>query len=99
MISVKLDNRGLNARIAAQTKALASLPAQGLKEFRSLTPIRSGNARSHTDLTGINQSIVGAYPYAKRLDNNSSPQTRGRGIVTPFKAWWIKQLNIIARMK
>jgi hypothetical protein len=99
MIRVKIDNSQLNFKIAAQTKALAALPAQGLKEFKNLTPIRSGNARSNTDLTGNNQSIVGNYPYAKRLDNNSSPQTRGRGIVNPFKDWWIKQLNIIARMK
>jgi hypothetical protein len=99
MIRVKLNNSGLNARIAAQTKALAALPVQGLKEFRSLTPRRSGNARSHTDLTANNQSIVGAYPYAKRLDNNSSPQTHGRGIVAPFKICWIAQLKKIARMK
>jgi hypothetical protein len=99
MIRVKIDNSQLNFKIAAQTRALAALPAQGLKEFKNLTPIRSGNARSKTQLTANDRSIVGNYPYAQRLDNNWSKHTNGQGIVSPFKAWWIKQINKIARIK
>ena len=40
--------------------------------FRDITPIRSGNARRHTDLKGTN--IVADYAYAERLDRGYSRQ-------------------------
>jgi hypothetical protein len=99
MISVKLDNSILNARLKKQTDALAKLPDQGVQQFKALTPIRSGNARSNTDLTSNKNKIVADYAYAQRLDDNWSPQTRGRGIVAPFTVWWKDQLKKISRMK
>jgi hypothetical protein len=41
--------------------------------FLSATPIKTGNARSKTKLTG--NKIVGAYPYADRLDQGYSTQS------------------------
>jgi hypothetical protein len=69
----------------------------GLKEFKALTPIRSGNARSNTDLTNKNE-IVGNYAYAQRLDRGWSRQAP-RGMIGPFTKWWIDQLKRIARIK
>jgi len=98
-ISVKLDTSKLDLRIRRQQQALAQLPGQALDQFRRLTPIKSGNARSNTDLSGNNKQIIANYAYAQRLDNNWSRQTRGQGMVKPFKAWWIKQIKRIAGLK
>jgi len=40
--------------------------------FHDITPVRSGNARRHTDLKGT--SIVADYAYAERLDRGYSRQ-------------------------
>ena len=40
--------------------------------FKSHTPVRSGNARSHTFQSG--NIIEADYPYAQRLDNGWSKQ-------------------------
>jgi hypothetical protein len=99
MIRVKLDNTNLNMRIKKQTDALDKLSDLGIDKFRALTPIKSGNARSNTDLTTNKKFIVGDYPYAQRLENNWSKQTRGQGIVKPFTNWWVAQINRISRIK
>lgn len=41
--------------------------------FVSATPIKTGNARRKTDLVG--NRIIGAYPYAQRLDEGWSKQS------------------------
>ena len=96
-VSVKVDNSVLNARLKKQQLALAKLPQDGLKEFKSLTPIRSGNARTNTDLTAKNE-IVGDYAYAQRLDHGWSRQAP-RGMIKPFTKWWTDQLKRISRIK
>lgn len=99
MISVKIDNSSLNAKLKKQTDALAKLPVQGEAKFKSLTPIKSGNARSRTNLSGDGRRINASYNYAQALEDNRSPQTRGQGMVRPFLTWWTDQINKIARMK
>jgi hypothetical protein len=32
-------------------------------------------------------TIEADYPYAQRLEDNWSPQTRGQGILRPFERW------------
>ena len=96
-LSVKIDNQALNSRLKRQQQALARLPQAGLKEFQNLTPIRSGNARAHTDLTAKNE-IVADYAYAQRLDNGWSRQAP-KGMVRPFARWWADQLKRISRIK
>ena len=97
-VSVNVDNAVLNARIQRQVRALAGLPARGVDEFRRLTPIDTGRARQSTVLE--RQRIIHAdYPYAERLDQNWSRQTRGRGILKPFIDWWQRQIKLIARIK
>lgn len=43
--------------------------------FRKITPIKSGNARNHTDLNG--DSIEANYPYAYVLDQGRFMSSRG----------------------
>jgi hypothetical protein len=50
-------------------------------KFYSVTPIRSGNARNHTNLK--NDKIEADYPYAQRLDEGYSKQFGGRGMTQP----------------
>lgn len=51
------------------------------QKFVEHTPIRTGNARRSTTLRGT--TIDANYAYAQRLEDNYSPQTRGKGIVQP----------------
>jgi hypothetical protein len=48
------------------------LAKEAYKFFRSKTPIKTGNARRNTHLTGA--TIQGDYPYATRLDKGYSSQ-------------------------
>jgi hypothetical protein len=66
-------------------KSFDAYPDQALEMFRLLTPKRSGNARRRTVLSG--DQIEANYPYAQRLEDNWSPQTRGQGILRPFERW------------
>jgi len=96
-VNVRANTTQLNLKLNRQIAALKALPQQGLTEFRRLTPIDRGNARRRTDLKG--HEIVGDYPYAQRLENNWSSQTRGQGIIKPFTKWWVARLKQIARIK
>jgi len=96
IISIKIDTTNITAKIQKQTTALNKLPADGLVEYRALTPIKSGNARRNTNLMG--NSIQGNYNYASRLDSGSSKQAPA-GMTRPFTKWWNNQVKKIARMK
>ena len=61
--------------------ALDDLPEFAEKSMKANTPIRSGNARRNTNLRG--NTVTAEYAYAQRLEDNWSPQTRGRGIIAP----------------
>ena len=65
-------------------KAVADLPEFAEDVMKAYTPIarvNGGNARRNTTLQG--SSVVADYPYAQRLEDNHSPQTRGQGIIGP----------------
>ena len=74
------------------SNALDTLPEFAQKEMRANTPIRSGNARRNTNLRG-NNTVVANYPYAQRLEDNWSPQTRGQGIIAPTEQEIQKEVN------
>jgi hypothetical protein len=64
----------INKRLE-QLKTLLSpqaLARVAYKEFYRITPIRTGNAKSNTDLR--NNRIEADYPYAQRLDEGWSNQ-------------------------
>lgn len=96
-VSVKIDKNAFTPAVKKIDTALAALPAQGVKEFQALTPKLTGNARRRTTLQS--KEIVADYPYAQRLDDNWSTQTKGQGIVAPFTKWWQQQLKRIAGLK
>jgi hypothetical protein len=83
-IGKRLDQ--LNKQLTDDT-----LSKEGFKYFRSITPIRSGNARRNTFRNG--NEIEANYPYARRLDEGYSPQAR-EGMTQPTIAHmqeWIKK--------
>jgi hypothetical protein len=53
--------------------------------FKDTTPIRTGNARSHTHLIN-NTEILADYPYAQRLDEGYSPQAPS-GMTAPTEEY------------
>lgn len=56
------------------------LATEGAKFMKSITPIRSGNARRNTYSKG--DTIYAEYPYAKRLDEGWSQQNQ-TGLIDP----------------
>ena len=96
-ITVKVDHSNLEAKIKRQTDALQKLPVESLVQFRALTPKRSGNARSQTNLSSNNKSINALYPYAQKLDDGYSRQ-RPNGMTKPFAVWFKEQVKKIARI-
>lgn len=66
-------------------QALETLPSQSAIELKRTTPIKTGNAKSKTNLKGKN-SIIADYPYADRLDKGYSKQAPN-GMTKPFDTW------------
>lgn len=62
-------------------KAVMDLPEFAEDTMKAYTPYRTGRARRSTRLQG--SSVVADYPYAQQLEDNSSPQTQGQGILGP----------------
>jgi hypothetical protein len=75
-------------------KKLEKLPQEVYQEFVKNTPIRSGNARRRTKLRNKTE-IVADYPYAQRLEDNWSPQTKGNGIIAPTEKFMKRKLKQI----
>jgi hypothetical protein len=68
-------------QMAQARRALTDLPKFAQEQMRANTPIDQGNARRNTVLQGT--TVVANYPYAERLENNWSSQTKGQGIIAP----------------
>jgi len=81
-----------------QFKQLNEVPQTVLDKaydyFVKKTPIRTGNARRHTDLKQT--EIVADYPYAQRLDNGYSKQAP-TGMTKPTEREIERLLNIEVR--
>lgn len=82
--------RRLRSRVNEIRRVLSQLPKDAHKEFRSITPIDTGNARSKTDLRG--NEIQGNYPYANRLNEGYSRQAQ-QGMTEPTIEWIRRQLR------
>lgn len=80
----------------AKQKQLAKIPGDAYIFFKAHTPIRTGNARSRTFLK--KDTIVGAYPYAQRLDDGYSSQAPD-GMSRPTEAYIKKRLDAILKRK
>ena len=90
----------INDKITPNTKTkkkqLAQVPSDAFTFFRAHTPVRSGNARRNTVLN--KNTIVGAYPYAQRLDDGYSKQAPD-GMSKPTEAYIKKRLDAILGKK
>jgi hypothetical protein len=80
----------------AKQKQLAKVPGDAFTFFKAHTPIRTGNARANTFLK--KDTIVGAYPYAQRLDDGYSKQAPD-GMSRPTEAYIKKRLDAIMKRK
>lgn len=93
MLEVKVDiSDKLTDEVERIKRQLKAVPQEAVKEFRSLTPIRSGNARRNTTLQG--DTIRAHYPYAQRLDEGWSRQAPN-GMTKPWEQWFRKRIKQI----
>lgn len=74
----------LNRRARQLTQAFEGLPRAAHDQFRSVTPVDTGNARRSTDIRG--NEIQANYPYANRLNEGYSRQARN-GMTNPTIEW------------
>jgi hypothetical protein len=87
MISADMKiNDGITPVLKGMQKALKKYPNEALAEFVSLTPIKTGNARSNTHLSSNKEQIIAGYAYAQPLDDGHSRQAPN-GMTKPFEKW------------
>jgi len=91
-IDIKIT-QNISKEIASLQKQISAIPNQALVEFKRLTPVRTGNARRNTSLSG-SDTIVANYSYAQQLDGGSSVQAP-IGMVKPFEQWLRNKLKQI----
>ena len=77
----------LHAKLGDLAKVKAAVTPQVYQYFKAITPIRSGNARAHTNLK--NDIITADYSYAEKLDEGYSSQAP-QGMTDPTKAYALK---------
>ena len=100
-ISVQDNITKMTRRIRTE---LRNYPQEAEKEFKSLTPIRTGNAVRNTNLVNSNE-IHANYQYADVLDRGRHMTPKGmrgslqapRGMTQPFMVWAKKRLARIFR--
>ncbi len=93
-MAVKKVHDTITTSINRQLKDVKSIPKQAHTFWKSITPIRSGNARKRTKL---NKNIITArYSYATELDKGSSKQAK-RGMSEPTSKFIAKLLKKIMR--
>ena len=71
-MKLTLKTNRISPHLNRKNKQLSRVPKESYEHFKSITPIRSGNAKRKTRLQG--QTIKADYPYAKRLDEGWSRQ-------------------------
>jgi len=78
---VRVDLTQFNRQMTKALHALDDLHQFAETTMKEKTPYRDGNARRNTNLRG--NTVIANYPYAQRLEDNWSPQTKGQGIIAP----------------
>jgi hypothetical protein len=94
-IRLKIDNKLLKTKIANLAGVKHAVMPEVFKYFHDITPIRTGNARNNTHLSG--DEIDANYDYAGKLDEGYSNQAPA-GMTEPTKEYakkitkeWIKR--------
>ena len=93
---VNIGNNKINPSLKSKVKLLDAVPGQAYTFFKAHTPIRTGNARSHTFIK--KDVITAAYPYAQRLDNGYSRQAPD-GMSKPTEAFVKRTVDKIMKRK
>jgi hypothetical protein len=86
----RVDLTSFNKQIRQLSKIISDLPELAHEEFVKNTPIRSGNARNHTELRG--NKIVANYPYSQRLEDGWSKQAPD-GMIKPTEEWIQREVD------
>jgi hypothetical protein len=95
-MSVTLTVNTITSSLKKIQRNLTKLPKEAFTEFVKETPIRSGNARRKTKLSG--NKIVAGYAYAQRLDEGYSPQSPD-GMSKPTEQFIKKRMAQILKGK
>jgi hypothetical protein len=85
-VSMKVDLKDFNKLIDRSKGVTDAVALKAYTKFRQSTPIKTGNARSHTTLDKGSNTIYADYPYAQRLDDGWSKQAP-EGMVNPTIAF------------
>jgi hypothetical protein len=83
-MTVRLQKNTMTASLARIQRDLVAVPKEIYNYWRSITPIRSGNARRRTVLKG--DTINADYPYAVPLNDGLSKQAP-RGMSKPTEQY------------
>ena len=94
-MSVKIKDK-ITKSIDNILQKIDKLPQEAYKEFVKDTPIRSGNARRKTRLSG--NKIVAGYNYAQKLDEGFSKQAPD-GMTKPTEEFIKKRMTQIIKGK
>jgi len=77
---VKIKSDRIRRKLARLQTHLDKVPSRAERYFKSVTPVRSGNARRQTDLR--DNTIVADYNYAQPLNKGKSRQAP-KGMTEP----------------
>jgi hypothetical protein len=96
MLKTKIVVNNITPSATRIQNALAKLPQEALKVFKENTPIKTGNARRKTRLSG--DTIRADYNYAKKLNDGYSKQ-EPQGMAIPTEKFLRKRIRDILRGK
>lgn len=99
-VDVKVEDL-ISGQLLQIRKELQKVPAEGLIQYKKLTPIDKGNARRKTTLQG--DTIKADYAYAEVLDKGRHMTNRGmrgseqapQGMTKPFNKWFDERIKKI----
>jgi hypothetical protein len=94
-MSVTIKN-SISKSINGMLQKIDKLPREAYQEFVKDTPIRSGNARRKTKLSG--NKIIAGYNYAQKLDEGFSRQAPD-GMTKPTEEFIKKRMTQIIKGK
>ena len=95
-MTFKLEQDLITPSLELKIAELKRLPQRTFQKFVSVTPKRTGNARSSTRL--VNEVIRADYAYAEPLDKGKSKQAPD-GMTKPTVEWLRRQANNIIKRK
>lgn len=89
-------NNNMTSSLKNMQRKISNLPKEAFTEFVKDTPIRTGNARRKTKLSG--NKIIAGYDYAQKLDEGFSRQAPD-GMTKPTEEFIKKRMTQIIKGK